>query len=293
MLLKKIVVAEDDDAIAHMVNMALGDAGFLCLRARDGEEAIRLVRMHSPDVLVLDVMMPAVDGMEVVKRLRADVMTSRIPILMLTALADIDHRVEGLDAGADDYVTKPFDLRELAARVNALIRASKRERERNPTTDLPGSVAIEHHVARLFSEGAVASVLHLDVVGFDEYADRVGYQQAEDLVAHLGKLVLETAQTLTSGGVFIGHLGGVDFIVTSEPDETEDIADALVAAFDEALPEWTNDEAASALRLAGAVVPLHDVHGTAELAARLGATLRASKQRDGSNYLVWQPREPA
>ena len=139
MLLNKIVVAEDDDAIAHMVNMALGDAGFLCLRARNGEEAINLVKVQSPDLLILDVMMPRCDGMEVVRKLRGDVLTSKTPILMLTALGTVEHKVEGLEAGADDYVTKPFDLRELAARVKALIRASRRERERNPTSGLPGS----------------------------------------------------------------------------------------------------------------------------------------------------------
>ena len=93
MLLKKIVIAEDDDAIAHMVSMALGDAGFLCLRARDGDEALKLVKAHDPDLLVLDVMMPRVDGLEVARRLKADVMWSRTPILMLTALAG--HRRPG------------------------------------------------------------------------------------------------------------------------------------------------------------------------------------------------------
>ena len=110
MLLKKIVVAEDDDAIAHMVSMALGDAGYLCLRARDGDEALRLVKAHDPDLLILDVMMPRVDGLEVARRLKSDVMWSRTPILMLTALSGIDSEVQGLDAGADSYMAKPFDL---------------------------------------------------------------------------------------------------------------------------------------------------------------------------------------
>src|SRR5574338_26266 len=139
MLLKKIVIAEDDDAIAHMVNMALGDAGFLCLRARDGDEALKLVKAHDPDLLVLDVMMPRVDGLEVARRLKADVMWSRIPILMLTALAGVDNEVQGIEAGADAYMSKPFDLREFGARCKALIRAARRERDRNPTTNLPGS----------------------------------------------------------------------------------------------------------------------------------------------------------
>src|SRR5262249_56002217 len=98
MLLKKIVVAEDDDAIAHLVAAALGDSGFLCLRAHDGDEAIRLARREAPDLLILDVMMPHTDGLEVAKRLKADVIASRIPILMLTSLPPVDHPVQGLHA---------------------------------------------------------------------------------------------------------------------------------------------------------------------------------------------------
>src|SRR6187549_729217 len=152
MLLKKIVIAEDDD-VAHMVNMALGDAGFLCLRARDGDEALKLVKAHDPDLLVLDVMMPRVDGFEVARRLKGDVMWSRTPILMLTALAGVDNQVQGIDAGADSYMSKPFDLREFGAKVKALVRASRRERDRNPTTNLPGSRAIDEEIDKALRAG--------------------------------------------------------------------------------------------------------------------------------------------
>ena len=94
-MLKKIVVAEDDDAIAHMVGMALGDAGYLCIRARDGEEALQATKIHQPDCLVLDVMMPKMDGKDVAAKLKSDALLSGIPILMLTALSDVDSRVAG------------------------------------------------------------------------------------------------------------------------------------------------------------------------------------------------------
>jgi DNA-binding response OmpR family regulator len=187
MLLKKIVIAEDDDAIAHMVSMALGDAGYLCLRARDGDEALKLVKAHDPDLLVLDVMMPRVDGHEVARRLKADVMWSRIPILMLTALAGVDNEVQGIEAGADAYVAKPFDLREFAARSKALIRASRRERDRNPTTNLPGSRAIDEEIEGALKSGKPTSVVHIDILSWDSYADAIGIGKSEDTVRNLGK----------------------------------------------------------------------------------------------------------
>src|SRR6187549_3858041 len=186
MLLKKIVIAEDDD-VAHMVNMALGDAGFLCLRARDGDEALKLVKAHDPDLLVLDVMMPRVDGLEVARRLKADVMWSRTPILMLTALASTDDQVKGLEAGADAYMSKPFDLREMGARVKALIRAARRERDRSPSTNLPGSRAIDEEIEGALKSGKPTCVIHVDILNFDPYADSIGITHSEDVVKNLGR----------------------------------------------------------------------------------------------------------
>lgn len=298
MLFKKIVIAEDDDAIAHMVNMALGDAGFLCLRARTGEDAMRLVRVHTPDLLVLDVMMPQVDGLEVARRLRSDVILSKTPILMLTALASIDNKVEGLEAGADDYLSKPFDLRELAARVKALIRASKRERDRNPTTSLPGSAAVETHLAQLLSAAGDDSVVHVDVSGFDVWADHVGFSLAENAVAELGRMILERVKAHTSGDAFLGHLGGVDFVAACASGEAEALATEIIEAFDGLRAGWAagNDaeqatsSAAEALRCAIAIAPIDGLGAdeSKQLADRMAAAMRAAKARGSSAYVVWQ-----
>jgi len=288
MLLKKIVVAEDDDDIAHMVNMALGDAGFLCLRAYDGEEALRLVRAHDPDLLVLDVMMPRVDGLEVARRLKADVMWSRTPILMLTALASVDNQVEGLEAGADAYMSKPFDLREFSARVKALIRAARRERDRNPTTDLPGSRAIDRHLEELLKGGPVG-VLHVDAKGFDGFADAVGFARAEDVVRALARLVLERARAV-SDGAFVGHLGGSDFIVVTPPAEAENLAAAIVAATEAGRAELFLDAAnPPVVVIAVATTEGLATGDTAELGRRLGKAMHAAKEAGVSGYVVWSP----
>jgi DNA-binding response OmpR family regulator len=300
MLLKKIVVAEDDDAIAHLVNMALGDAGFLCLRARDGAEAISLVRVHAPDLLILDVMMPRLSGLEVARKIKSDVILSRTPILMLTALATVDNKLEGFEAGADDYLVKPFDIRELSARVHALIRASRRERDRNPTTNLPGSGAMEDLVAAIIKSGREVVVLHFDVAGFDSYADQVGFARAEAMVADLGQLVLEHGQRRAAE--FVGHLGGVDFIAVVAPDHARSLAEEAIAAFREKRSDWARgmDGAARGsksekpesnidLEMKIALVTTRGLRSEEELVGRLATTMRRSKQREGSDYVVWGP----
>jgi len=284
MLLKKIVVAEDDDSIAHLVNMALGDAGFLCLRARDGVEAMNLVRVHAPDLLVLDVMMPRLSGHDVAKKIKGDAILSRTPILMLTALSAVDDKLQGFESGADDYLVKPFDLRELSARVNALIRTSRRERDRNSTTNLPGAAALEDAVAALLKEKRDSAIVHFDLVGFGAYADEVGYSQAETLVVALGQLVLELSRA--RGAEFVGHLGGVDFIVVMPNADAEPLASLIVSAFQERRADWPSKVD---LAMKGAVVSAVDAASDDELSTRLQATMRAAKQREGSTYVVWGP----
>ena len=120
-----ILVVDDDRAIRESLDRALALEGYRVVSAADGAQALDLIVEHKPDVVVLDLMMPNVDGLTVCRRLRAR--QDRTPILMLTARTETSERVSGLDAGADDYLPKPFDLDELLARIRALLRRTKVE----------------------------------------------------------------------------------------------------------------------------------------------------------------------
>ena len=287
-LLKKIVIAEDDDAIAHMVNMALGDAGFLCLRARDDDEALKLVKAHDPDLLVLDVMMPRVDGHEVARRLKADVMWSRTPILMLTALAGVDNEVTGLEAGADAYMSKPFDLREFGARCKALIRASRRERDRNPTTNLPGSRAIDEEIEGALKSGKPTAVVHIDIMNWDAYADAIGIARSEDTVKNLGQWLLEGARKASGGGAFIGHIGGSDFIAVLSPDHCDVFVAQAESAFEGHRATLPGD--AKALGLVLAITNTEGLTlngGPDELGRRLGKAMKQAKAAGKTGHVTF------
>ncbi len=288
MLLKKIVIAEDDDAIAHMVNMSLGDAGFLCLRARDGDEALKLVKAHDPDLLVLDVMMPRVDGLEVARRLKADVMWSRTPILMLTALAGIDDQVQGLEAGADSYMAKPFDLREMGARVKALIRSARRERDRNPTTNLPGSRAIDEEIEGALKSGKPTAVVHIDILNFDAYADSIGIARSEDTVRSLGQWLLDAARVSSGGGAFVGHIGGSDFIAVMSPEHVEPFMMASEGAFDAKRSSFPGEP--NVLSLVAAITQMEGLTlngGADELGRRLGKAMKQAKAGGKSGHVKY------
>jgi DNA-binding response OmpR family regulator len=116
-----VLAADDDEDILELVAFRLERSGYTVLRARDGEEALQIALEAKPDLAVLDVMMPKLDGFELTRRLRADGATSRMPIILLTARAQDEDVQAGFDAGADDYLRKPFSPQELRARVQAIL----------------------------------------------------------------------------------------------------------------------------------------------------------------------------
>jgi two-component system alkaline phosphatase synthesis response regulator PhoP len=121
---KKILVVDDDAKIVELVKLYLNRDGYSVLTAYDGKEALRLAREFHPDLVVLDIMLPGMDGLEICRTLRAE---SSVPIILLTAKTTEQDRIVGLDLGADDYVTKPFSPKELAARVRAVFRRTPDE----------------------------------------------------------------------------------------------------------------------------------------------------------------------
>lgn len=126
----KILLVDDDVNIVDFLSLALGHEGFEVIAADNGVQAMRSAEASTPDLVILDVMLPQLDGLSVCRRLRASNRTSSIPILMLTAKEDVESRVAGLDAGADDYLVKPFAYRELRARIQVLLRRQEGEPER-------------------------------------------------------------------------------------------------------------------------------------------------------------------
>jgi DNA-binding response OmpR family regulator len=141
----RILIVEDDPDIAQLVARYLGKAGFVSDRADTGPDALRAIAVQPPDLIVLDLMLPQVDGLEVCRMVRSDAATAAIPVIMLTARAEESDRIVGLEIGADDYLTKPFSPNELVARVRALLRRVQRTNE-------PTGNALQYGPIRLDTE---------------------------------------------------------------------------------------------------------------------------------------------
>jgi two-component system phosphate regulon response regulator PhoB len=146
-----VLVVDDEPAITDMICTALDIAGFRCLRADNAQQAHALVVDERPDLVLLDWMMPGTSGLELARRLRRDDLTARIPLIMLTAKSEEDNRIQGLDAGADDYITKPFSTRELVARIKAVLRRSTAGDDEEPL--LAGQLMIDRVARRVLGNG--------------------------------------------------------------------------------------------------------------------------------------------
>src|SRR6516165_5260295 len=133
---QKILIIEDEEGIIHLLNLYLKDAGYDIVVAKDGADGLTLHERAHPDLVILDIMLPALDGFEVCRRIRS---WSNTPILMLTARGDEEDRIQGLDLGADDYLVKPFSPRELVSRVRAILRRVESQEDVQNSADAQNS----------------------------------------------------------------------------------------------------------------------------------------------------------
>ena len=192
--MSEILFADDDEALRRMIGELLRHAGHAVRLAENGHEALAEVRRAAPDLVILDYRMGTPDGFTVCRTIKDDPRVAHVPVLILTGESRIEDRLGGFEAGADDYLAKPFDARELLARVTALLRQAQRALDRNPTTGLPGGVAIEREIDRRRAGGQPFSVVYFDLDDFKPFADRFGFAVADEAIREAGRSIAATAK---------------------------------------------------------------------------------------------------
>ena len=228
-----VLVVDDDPDVARFVEVNLRSAGYEVTVASDGEEAVERALELRPDLVLLDVMMPKLDGFEVAQRLRRDPRTSSSSIIMLTAKALSADKVLGLSSGADDYIIKPFDPVELLARVKGTLRRAREMRALSPLTGLPGNIRIQEEIRRLVAEGTKFAILYADLDHFKAYNDHYGFVRGDRAIQLLARLSTEVVHDVVGPAGFVGHVGGDDFIVITPAEVAERVAEELCRRFDE------------------------------------------------------------
>jgi len=227
-----ILVVDDDPDIARFVEVNLRSAGYDVSVASDGEEALDRAQSLRPDLVLLDVMMPRIDGFEVAQRLRRNPQTANTSIIMLTAKALSTDKVLGLTAGADDYIIKPFDPIELLARVKGTLRRAKEMRNLSPLTGLPGNIRIQEEIERMVREDRPFAVLYSDLDNFKAYNDQKGFVRGDRLIQAAARTIQDSVAEFAGSDGFVGHVGGDDFVAVVPPEVAEEVAKRIVGEFD-------------------------------------------------------------
>ena len=233
-----ILVADDEESMSMMLEEALRTCGYGVIRAQNGLEAFQKVQAQSPDLVLLDVQMPVMDGFTACQKIKSDLLLRHIPVIMLTAQIGVNNKVTGLDRGADDYVTKPFDLQELIARIRTLLRRTRQGLEANPLTRLPGNITIENEILVRVESQQPFAVLYLDLNSFKAYNDTYGFLKGDEVIRQTAKIILKEADKDRG---FVGHIGGDDFIVLTDPNTCEALCERVIERFDVLVPTFYSE----------------------------------------------------
>jgi diguanylate cyclase (GGDEF)-like protein len=237
-----ILVVDDDPDIARFVEVNLRSVGYDVLVASDGEEALNRAEELRPDLVLLDVMMPRVDGFEVAQRLRRNPRTANTSIIMLTAKALSSDKVLGLTSGADDYIIKPFDPIELLARVKTTLRRARDMRSLSPLTGLPGNIRIQDEIQRNIDEDMPFAVLYCDLDHFKAYNDHYGFVKGDRVIQATARILQEAVEEYARAEGFVGHVGGDDFVVVLPPDVADVAAARICERFDQEIAGFYDRE---------------------------------------------------
>jgi diguanylate cyclase (GGDEF)-like protein len=227
---QRILVADDEEPVRRLVARALGAPSYEIIPAEDGASALELARSAAPDLILLDLAMPRMDGWRVLSALRSGPMTRAIPVIMLTGSQKPGAQVEGLEQGADDFIAKPFRLDELRARVMSALRRSRTDLAASPLTRLPGSPSIEAEVSRRIAEERPFALLYADIDHFKAYNDHYGFAKGDELLRATAGLLEESLAK--AADPFLGHVGGDDFVLLTAPEDAPLAAQRAVSIFD-------------------------------------------------------------
>ncbi len=306
-----ILVVEDDPTIGRMLRETLEAEGYSAIVAATGEEGVAHALRQVPQLVLLDIMLPGIDGFTVVERLRGHAKTAHIPVLMLSARHDTADKVRAFDNEVDDYLTKPFNSEELVARIRKQLRHG-RDSLLNPLTALPGGTRVERAIEHTLESTDLWSILYLDFDHFKAYNDIYGFLRGNDLIRLLGQIAADVVRECGNDSDFVGHIGGDDFIVITMPDHVEPICRKIIERWDcESRAYYSDEDVARGGLIApdrqgteqhyglvtisiGVVTNMRRHVNTLEEVSRIAAEVKhKAKTIPGSTFYVDQRGDPA
>lgn len=233
----RILVVEDDFDISNMLRIYFSKQGYEVQVAPRGGEALDITRKQLPELIMLDIMLPDMNGYDVCRELRTTTRTSHIPIIFLTQKDERSDRIAGLELGADDYVTKPFDIEELKLRVANAITASKRQNQLDPKSGLPTGRLIEDHLRGLMRSDREWTYMDIKIRNFEAFAEVYGFVAGDEVVRFMSPLISEVVEETGTPDDYVGHPGRDNFVIVTHSSDAKKMRDRLVERFKEGIQQ--------------------------------------------------------
>jgi PleD family two-component response regulator len=212
----KILIVEDDLDIAEMLNAYFRVQGYEVFTVNWGEDGVRAAQTVLPDLMILDIRLPDIDGYEVARRVRSDRRTNEIPIIFLTEKRERIDRLQGFEVGADDYITKPFDVQELRLRVRNALKRVSQESLTNPVSGLPEGPLVEERLSDVIHKSGWA-LLHICIRHLDVFREAYGFVASDDVLRAISLMIQNTLKEDGTAEDFLGHISPTDFVVVVPP----------------------------------------------------------------------------
>lgn len=238
---KKILVVDDDKSVGTLISAIFRSYGYEIIHLFSGKELLDNLKKDKPDLILLDLKLQDINGLELCKKIRGNPYHNDIPVIILSGISELDVRVSVIESGADDYITKPFEISELRARINRALKRKKVDTSLNPLTALPGSPAVEEYIKNRIKEGKNFGFAYIDADNFKAYNDVYGYAKGDELIKKLGNLIIENAKKNSNEDYFIGHIGGDDFVLITAPDKIEITVEGIIKDFDSTVLDFYSE----------------------------------------------------
>jgi DNA-binding response OmpR family regulator len=210
----KLLIIEDDLDVAEMLNAYFRVQGYEVFTVNWGEDGVRSALTVHPELVILDIRLPDIDGYEVARRMRTERRTQDIPIIFLTEKRERADKLKGLELGADDYITKPFDIQELRLRVrNALKRVSQGSLT-NPVSGLPEGALVDERLAEYMQRGNFGLLL-ISLESMEAFREAYGFVASDDVLRAFSVMITNTLRETGTSDDFLGHLSPTDFLLVA------------------------------------------------------------------------------
>jgi DNA-binding response OmpR family regulator len=281
----QILIVEDDLDLSEMLNAYFRVQGYEVLTAAWGKDAVKMSHDHNPDLVVLDIRLPDIDGYEVCRQLRTNRRTQDIPVIFLTEKRDRVDKLAGLELGVVDYITKPFDIQELRLRVRNSLRRAAQQVYVNPVTNLAEGQLVDEKLNEAIQGTKPWALLTIGIQGLDTFGDQYGFIASDDVLRAVTLMINNAIREVGNETDFIGHLSPNEFVVVSDPDHIAVIRERIEVRIKQSMeyfyPLKDRDEARKAMsenRLRLVVGQLLSTEGPFEDLAALKASLEKHRQ---------------